>query len=127
MPVRSPPDSESAKTSAAELLPPQRRERVELLGEVALAKGGVVDPATAAEAGKIVGADYLVLSFYESGQDWSTLGGLHEILVSTTVADDPAAFTSIWSATSLRIRGFSFSGPSSKKASWNPTIDSAPR
>jgi hypothetical protein len=45
------------------------------------------------------GGDYLFLEFYESGQDWTAMGGLHEVLVSTTVADDPAAFTPVWSVT----------------------------
>ncbi len=39
----------------------ERTRLQELLGEMELARGGVVDPATAAEAGKLVGADYLVL------------------------------------------------------------------
>ena len=41
------------------------------------------------------GADYLTLEFYESGEDWTAQGGLHEVLISTTVADDPEAFTSV--------------------------------
>jgi len=47
------------------------------------------------------GGDYLYLEFYESGEDWTEKGLLHEVLVSTTVADDPLAFTPIWTATPL--------------------------
>ena len=45
------------------------------------------------------GAQYLYLDFWESGRYWTTGGGIHEVLVSTTVADDPAAFTSVWQVT----------------------------
>jgi len=41
----------------------------------------------------------LFLEFYETGAYWDNWGWSHEILVSTTVADDPAAFTSIWTVT----------------------------
>ncbi len=45
------------------------------------------------------GQQHLLLDFWESGRFWSTGGGVHEVLVSTTVATDPEAFTSVWQAT----------------------------
>jgi len=38
----------------------------------------------------------LVLEFYETGWGWQYHGHAHEILISTTVGDDPAAFTPFW-------------------------------
>jgi TolB-like protein len=38
----------------------ERARLADVLGEIALGQGGLVDPATAAEAGRLLGADYLV-------------------------------------------------------------------
>ena len=41
----------------------------------------------------------LFVSFMETGYYWAGYGYAHEILISTTVNDDPAAFTSLWRVT----------------------------
>lgn len=51
--------SKFSKVDALQVV--ERARLQELLAEMDLARAGVVDPATAAEAGKVLGADYMVL------------------------------------------------------------------
>lgn len=51
--------SKFSKVDALQVV--ERARLQELLAEMDLAQAGVVDPATAAEAGKVLGADYMVL------------------------------------------------------------------
>jgi hypothetical protein len=45
------------------------------------------------------GLTFLIIELYETGWGWEFHGHAHEILVSTTVQDDPEAFTSVWRVT----------------------------
>ena len=51
--------SKFARVEAVQVV--ERARLQELIGELELVQAGVVDPATAAEAGRVLGADYMVL------------------------------------------------------------------
>ncbi len=57
------------------------------------------------------GLSELFVEFYETGYNWPYRGHMHEVLISTTVPDDPAAFTPVWQVT-----------PSDYEAPWLNTI-----
>lgn len=60
---------------------------------------GLADEWLVTPAFDSTGEQYLLLDFWESGVFWAEGGEIHEVLVSATVADDPAAFTSVWQVT----------------------------
>jgi len=63
------------------------------------AVGEVQDEWLISSASDFSGFSAPVLDFYEAGIRWLTDGYRHQILVSTTVPDDPAAFTPVVTST----------------------------